>query len=173
MIRLNIIPIGDVPSKVLQELQPELKKKNFSVKTFKSIEMPEESFSPYRHQYNSQLILDILRRFRGNSTGIITEDIYSGNKSFDFGAAEYDGSVVVSLYRLRPEFYKENPDFDLLMERLVKQVLYYMGQVKGLRECKNPRCIMYPVKSVEDIDLKGKSFCNSCNASLSTLGVDM
>ncbi len=173
MIRLKLVPIGDVPEKILNEIQTDLRTNGFLTYLEKPIEMPDESFSPYRHQYSGELILDILREIPGNVVGLITEDIYTGKKSFDFGTSEYDGPVVVSLYRLQPEFYKENPNLDLLVKRIVKQIIYYFGFTRGLKGCEDPRCVMHSVSSVNDIDMKSVSFCSRCKVILATLGVDL
>jgi len=173
MIRIKLAPLGDVPEEILQELQQDLKKRNFIVYIERGFETPEEAFSPYRHQYDAELILDILRRTQGLVIGLIQEDIFSGKKSFEFDISEYDGGSVISIYRLRPEFYKERPNFDLLINRLLKESIRSVGIIKGLKNCGNPECVMFEAKSVEDIDKKSSDFCKNCRVKIATEGIDL
>ena len=159
---LDIVPLEYSNEEVIDAVKRELKERNFIVRVYAKMDLPKTSLNFYRKQYNADIILDVLRKLKGNIIGITDKDIYSGSLSYVFSIAEFDGPAIVSIYRLNPRFYQEKPNFDLLVDRLVKEILYCIGIIKGLKECSNPRCVMHKVMSIRDLDYKKKDFCDDC-----------
>jgi len=84
-----------------------------------------------------------------------------------FGGARNGGhTAVVSLARLKPEFYGLPPDPALTTRRAVAEVLHEVGHLAGLAHCDDYRCLMHFSPEVEMIDLRGTTFCRSCAAEL-------
>jgi len=161
-VELDIIPLGYFDEKVIDAIKRELRDKNFIVRVYAKMDLPRTSLNLYRKQYDANIILDVLRKLQGNIIGITDKDIYSNSLNYVFSVAEYDGPAIISIYRLNPKFYQEKQNFDLLINRLIKEILYCIGIVRGLKDCSNPKCIMHKVKSVRDLDYKEKDFCNDC-----------
>jgi archaemetzincin len=85
--------------------------------------------------------------------------------TFLFGQAQIDGLVaLVSLHRLRQEFYGMPPDESLLRERLAKEMLHEMGHSFGLTHCPKPSCAMSLSTHIEFVDAKRAGYCQACAA---------
>jgi archaemetzincin len=99
--------------------------------------------------------------------GITERDLYVPVLSFVFGQAQLRGrAAVVSLARLRPEFYGMPPDDELLAGRAVKEALHELGHVLGLVHCLDRSCPMSLSVGLSEIDAKTAEPCPSCSALL-------
>jgi archaemetzincin len=129
------------------------------------------AFHPQRRQYNSTEILKILAPYGSRETwrvlGVTEPDLFIPILTFVFGEARLSGrDAVVSLRRLRQEFYGMPADPEILAARLLKESLHELGHTLGLRHCPAYRCAMSSSHAVESIDLKQAEFCASCLAAL-------
>lgn len=87
--------------------------------------------------------------------------------TFVFGRARLGGrAAVVSLARLRPEFYGMSPDPGLLARRAAAEILHELGHVAGRAHCADRSCLMSFASSVEAADERGLEFCADCAAAL-------
>jgi len=131
------------------------------------------AYNPLRGQYHST---EILKRLLQNSAseswrvlGVTEADLYIPILTFVFGEAQLsDHGAVVSMHRLRQEFYGMPTDHQLLGERLLKESLHELGHTFGLRHCSDYRCVMSPSHAVERIDLKLAEFCEGCAKAIGT-----
>ncbi len=73
---------------------------------------------------------------------------------------------LISLARLRQEYYGRPADGELVVERTVKEAVHEPGHTCGLAHCDNPVCAMFLSNSLEDTDREGPDFCPSCRAQL-------
>ena len=90
-------------------------------------------------------------------------DLYKTSHQFVFGdAAEEQRIAIVSLHRLRNEFYGERIDANLLFQRSLKEAVHDLGHAFGLKHCFNARCAMYFSNSIFDTDNKLSHFCDVC-----------
>jgi archaemetzincin len=90
-------------------------------------------FNPIRQQFDSNAVLNSVKVVCDINVGILEEDIYSHGFNFVFGTAEIGGRrAVVSIHRLKPEFYGLEKDADLLNLRALKEVMHETGHVLGL-----------------------------------------
>ena len=94
-------------------------------------------------------------------------DLYVPDLNFVFGEADtYSGVVLISVIRLRQEFYGLRPDKKLFKERAVKEAVHELRHVCGLDHYTHPDCIMYFYNSISDTDRKGPGFCRLCKERL-------
>ena len=95
--------------------------------------------------------------------GITDYDLYKTSHPFVFGSSsEAQRCAVVSLHRLRSEFYGDPADENALFQRLLKESVHELGHALGLKHCYNARCAMYYSNSVFDTDNKFSHFCETC-----------
>ncbi|HEX9764580.1 MAG TPA: archaemetzincin family Zn-dependent metalloprotease [Candidatus Acidoferrales bacterium] len=129
------------------------------------------AFDPARQQYHSTAILQRLDALAAGDNirllGITTLDLYVPVLTFVFGEAQLDGPcALVSLHRLREEFYGLPPSADLLRERLLKEAVHELGHTFGLRHCDDWNCVMASTHAVERLDVKSAEFCRSCRLQI-------
>jgi archaemetzincin len=98
----------------------------------------------------------------------VTEaDLAIPTLTFVFGQAQLDGQVaVLSLARLRQEFYGLPSDETLLRERVTKEVLHELGHTFGLTHCAESKCVMSLATHIGLVDNKEERYCTHCGAHL-------
>lgn len=133
---------------------------------------PATAFDPHRRQYNAVTLLEELCRVATDDDtrilGITGLDLFVPPLAFVFGEAPLnDRAAIVSSFRLRPEFYGLARDDRLTLERLRKFCIHMVGHTYGLTHCEDYRCAVHASTSVEDIDVRMESLCNSCRSALS------
>ncbi len=119
-----------------------------------------------RGQYHSTSILNQLSQAAEPETrllGVTELDLFVPVLTFVFGEAQLQGGcALISLHRLREEFYGLPSRPELLKERALKEAVHELGHTFGLRHCSDWRCVMASTHAVERLDLKGVDFCPSC-----------
>jgi archaemetzincin len=173
MSSILIVPIRPIDHAELTALLDPLES------TFKLPALIEESkyldpafaFDSYRNQFNStSLLAALLERYpdhRGKIIGITTVDLFVPVLTYVFGEAQLDGKVaVLSSFRLREELYGLDPNSQVEHIRLLKEVLHELGHTFGLVHCHRSECVMHSSTSAEEIDVKGKNFCEKCERIL-------
>jgi len=99
--------------------------------------------------------------------GVTDRDLYVPVLTFVFGEAQLGGhAALISLHRLREEFYGLPPSGALLRERIVKEAVHELGHTLGLRHCPNWWCVMASAHAVEKLDLKSRDFCAACERAV-------
>lgn len=126
------------------------------------------AFDPTRNQYHSTAILERLEGLAADPhtrlLGVTALDLFVPVLTFVFGEAQLEGpTALVSVHRLREEFYGLPSRDDLLQERLLKEAVHELGHTFGLRHCSDWRCVMASAHGVERVDLKSSDFCPACN----------
>jgi archaemetzincin len=138
-------------------------------------EMPlgdvEFAFDAARGQYSSIAVLEMLARTcppdAAKLLGVTERDLFIPVLTFVFGQAQLKGRVaVISLARLRQEFYGLAPDREILMERACKEALHEAGHTLGLVHCADRECAMSLSTNVRQIDTKRAAYCEACRAHL-------
>jgi archaemetzincin len=139
----------------------------------REVQLPgvEFAYDAGRNQYGSIPVLEMLsRRCPADALKLlaVTErDLFIPVLTFVFGHAQLGGRVaVISLARLRQEFYGLAPDREVFLERASKEALHETGHTFGLVHCPEQGCAMSLATGIRHIDLKNAAFCPSCAARL-------
>ncbi len=141
--------------------------------------LPQQMFDPARGQWLSNQVLAYAMLLRERLAPwsdalllVVGGDAYVPGLNFVFGQAMLGAGVaVVYTERLRPEFYGEPGDEELLRVRLLKEALHELGHGFGLEHCPNPRCVMSFSNSILEVDRKEPRYCSRCAKKLLENGV--
>ena len=173
MNTICIMAIGDIQEDLLDYISSGVEKKiGLVTKTLQSdISVLKNAFSISRKQFlASKIIKAILRRTQKDCVkilGILDDDIYTPIFTFIFGQSQFNGKAsVISLHRLKQEFYHLPNNKDILFERALKESLHELGHNFGLAHCEHKKCVMHFSNNVIKIDRKEINFCNSCSEYL-------
>ncbi|HOT06420.1 MAG TPA: archaemetzincin family Zn-dependent metalloprotease [Methanotrichaceae archaeon] len=169
---LYIQPLGRVDEEVLEFLRDGLCRlcKKADVKPARS--MPRRPYNPDRGQYDGPMILEEMETDGGIVMGVTEMDLYATGLTFIFGMASRK-KTLISLHRLRPEFYRAVPNMKLLQARAMKEAMHEIGHGLGLRHCPQISCVMHFSNSIVDTDLKDWRYCRRCSLSLARDGIDL
>jgi archaemetzincin len=134
------------------------------------LQLPEKAFDEARGQYDSDFILQKIEDYAEKQIrfdrilGIVDVDIFVPRLKFVFGVAEHPGkAALVSLWRLKPEFYGQYSKRELLFERSAKEAVHELGHTLGLDHCANPFCVMHFSNAILETDVKRSLFCSQCS----------
>jgi len=124
-----------------------------------------------RKQYLAPELLEALvapgRERDERVVGITEVDLYAGGLNFVFGQADIvNQTAVVSLCRLRQEYYGSPPDEELFLERATKEIVHEIGHTFSLGHCPDPKCVMHFSNCLADTDYKKAGFCGKCRPKI-------
>lgn len=171
-MKITLKPVGEVDHHILEELKEKLSQVfGCPVDIKPGVDRLDQAYDPRRKQYLSSVLLaslDALGKENDDKVlGIADVDLYAPGLNFVFGEADPILEIaVISLCRLRPEFYGRSPNETLLMERALKEVVHELGHIFGLLHCSNPTCVMHFSNCLADTDWKQATFCPQCRPRL-------
>ncbi len=170
-MRIGLLPVGQVNHDFLFSIQKDVARvfpDTTCNVTKEDLPIPE-GVDRKRNQYNSNLILNQIRVYTDQQSefqrilGVVDVDIFVPGLNFVFGEAYTPGrAALISLFRLKPEFYGEPADKGLLWQRAFKEAVHELGHTLGLKHCSNPPCVMHFSNSILDTDKKQSLFCDQC-----------
>lgn len=165
MAEILLHPIGKIPEEVLRDIKEGLKEiLGFEAEIGKELSLPPSAFNPKRNQYLAEEILGTLKAKKELVLGIADIDLYTPGLNFVFGLARpHAKTALISLTRLRQEFYDLPQNEALFLERAIKEAVHEIGHLLGLGHCSNKKCVMAFSNSLADTDRKGKQFCPQCS----------
>jgi len=167
-MKITLRLLGDVDCQVMEEIKESVKQVfSCPVDIKPGITQLATAYNPKREQYLSSTLissLNILGKERDERVvGITDVDLYAPGLNFVFGEANIiSGTAIVSLCRLRQEFYGLPPDKNLFLQRVTKEIVHELGHTFGLGHCPNPKCVMHFSNSLADTDYKKANFCHRC-----------
>ncbi len=171
-MRIGLLPVGQVNHDFLFSIKQDLVRAFPDATcniTKEDMPIPERAFDRKRNQYNSNLILNQIRVYVDRQSefqrilGVVDVDIFIPELNYVFGEAYTPGkAALISLFRLKPEFYGEPADKGLFLQRASKEAVHELGHTLGLKHCPNPPCVMHFSNSIFDTDKKQSLFCDNC-----------
>jgi archaemetzincin len=166
--RVDVVPVGPVPEDVLLAIS-ECIRESFGMTPVlrEAIAVPADAFDAKRGQHASARLLKEIHAGRDpgavRTLGVTESDLFIPMLTFVFGQAQLRGeAAIVSLARLRQEFYGLPPDAPLLLRRVEKETLHELGHTFGVTHCEDGSCAMSLSASVHQIDTKNGGFCAGC-----------
>lgn len=172
--KMCLVPIGPIDKHILDYTQKALEKRfRAQVYIWKELEYPDYAYNKMRGQYHSTLILKRIHNLRLSGydriLGITDVDLFVPELTFVFGEADIKKKVaLISLTRLRQEFYSLPEDIVLFNKRVIIEAVHELGHTYGLRHCANRNCVMFFSNTLDDTDRKGPDFCDTCKNKIIT-----
>jgi archaemetzincin len=98
---------------------------------------------------------------------VVDVDLYTPESEFVFGlSSPPKRTAIMSLIRLRNEFYGLKPNRYKFLERAVKEAIHQMGHAWGLENCPDVKCVMHHSVNISDMDKYKSRFCTACRKKL-------
>lgn len=177
-MKIGVLTIGQVEKAVLKRIQKGVMRV-FPDTTCKVIDgkmfLREITLDKKRKQYRSHAILNEVQGYAVKNLdlnrvlGVVDADIFVPELNFVFGEAVCPGKVaLISLWRLKPEFYGDGHDVELFYARAVKEAVHELGHTFGLQHCSLSSCVMHFSNGISDTDVKHGLFCNKCYSQVKT-----
>jgi len=168
VMKVGVVAIGSIEQRWSDAVERHIRAVfGFSTERLPPLDRVEFALDERRAQYSSSLILRELATLGplavSRVVGITECDIFIPMLKFVFGQAQLGGQIaVISLARLRQEFYGLPSDAELLDLRMKKVLVHELGHTFGLTHCTDRTCVMVLSTNLDQLDAKLDAFCGSC-----------
>ena len=168
MSLIYLLPVGSTEDEVLTLLEQRLHQVlDWDIRRGAPLQTPTTAFNEVRKQYEAlQVMRTVVEAVPDDATRVLSimeEDLSIPMLTFVFGQAQLRGRVaLMSLARLRQEFYGLPENKELMMTRVIKEALHELGHTFGLVHCPIPTCVMTLANDIRHVDEKESEFCGGC-----------
>ncbi len=175
---ITIITFEYIDMELLMDLKrhiPQVLPRNLSIRAEVGLTLPipRTSFNSRRNQYLATAFLDALEELPLPTTrviGVANVDLYAPDLRYVFGQARILGREgIISLARLRQEYYSKPPNRDLLIQRARVEVVHELGHTFGLEHCFDHHCAMFLSNGIAHTDRKSDEYCPQCKSEIAGL----
>ena len=166
---LRIVPVNTIDADFLARLGLCLEERFlYHSQVERALAVPQSALNSSRSQLFLPTLTSRLLRVHNDGDGFVLAvtdfDLYKTSQRYVFGDAdEVRRIAVISLHRLRSEFYGEDADANVLFQRALKEAVHELGHAAGLKHCYNARCAMHYSNSIFETDNKMPHFCEACD----------
>lgn len=164
MIKIGLVPIGQIPEPLLALLSAQIKDKlkgiDLVVEVFPAVGLPEKSTPAFMLARLALLSNSDQQKFL---VGLVNADITENEDDFIYDREDQHRRMcLVALSRLRPEFYTLPADEAVFQARILKLILRETALLLGLGLCQDKKCLMSYARNLHEIDIKYPSYCLDC-----------
>jgi archaemetzincin len=140
MAVIQVASVGSVNEEIMQMVARHVKSMfGYEVEIYTRLPEPDYAFDEKRSQYSSTVIrrdLAAVLPHPEKFLAVTEADLFIPMMTFVYGQAQLSGKMaIVSLARLKPEFYGLPADKDLTVRRIRKEVSHELGHTFGLVHC--------------------------------------
>ncbi len=167
-----ITAIGEVDSSALTVATNAIEGAfGFRPRPLAPLAVPAGAFEAARNQFSSVAMLkELAARTPADCFRVLAlteKDLFIPMLTFLFGQAQLGGRVaLVSLARLRQEFYGMPHNALVLAARTAKETLHEVGHTFNLLHCTDAGCAMALSTGILALDAKRAAFCPACKLLL-------
>ena len=169
--------IEDIEPGILIVLKKDLKRffKKYNIKVVilpDSLPLLDSEYNSEERKYDAIQVKKRLITHGKNKNyyrilGVMNIDISTKASKFLYGVADLPknksfGGALISVIRLREEFYGWRENSAQFEQRVLKEAIHELGHTFGLKHCEN-LCVMRSSNSLEDADRKPSKFCEECS----------
>jgi len=169
-VKITLKPLGNIADETMEKLKDRVGGIfHCSIEIEAGSSDLAKAYNPERKQYLSLKLLAPLKKSEREArvVGIADVDLYVPRLNFVFGEADIgSGTAIISLCRLRPEYYGLDRDESLFLERATKEIVHELGHTFGLGHCPDIKCVMHFSNSLADTDVKEAHFCSKCRPKI-------
>jgi archaemetzincin len=170
MMVLGLSAMDDVDDEILAQMGTALEE-CYPVRVTRRprIALAGSEYDEKRKQHNAPMVLKKILEADSRGVeklvGVTVRDLFIPMLSFVYGQAQLGGrAAVVSVARLRQEFYGLPGNRELLLARARKEAVHETGHLFGLVHCGERTCAMSLSTNVRQIDWKNDGLCAACRA---------
>jgi len=163
-----LLPLGNLETKFMERLGGCLSERFvYGFKVLPPIDITSSNHDGDKQQPFSPLIFEQMKRYFYSDTryllGLTDLDLCCLGSDTPFGEVNRGHSAgLVSVYRLRPEYYGSFENHELLFQRTLKESTHQLAHLEGLEHCLSNYCVMYQARNVMDLDEQESMICLDC-----------